>query len=161
MTRRPKGTGSIREREGGYQATYSFTDGHGNRRRRSATFATRTGARGWLTGKLAAVAGGGVADSGVLTVGDYLEDWLGSLGMAQLEAATLSWYRSAAKRHIAPMLGHVRLSKLSPVQVEAFLVEKAEKISLHTGGDLENTCPGTVFQPAFLQEGTNIMEFPV
>jgi integrase len=72
----------------------------------------------------------------VLTVGDYLEDWLGTLGMAQLEAATLSWYRSAVERHIVPALGGVRLSKLSPLQVETFLAQKAESGRLDGAGGL-------------------------
>ena len=134
-TRRPKGTGNIRDREGRYQATYSHTDGTGRRRLRSATFDTRTEARAWLTGRLAEVSSGRVSAAGGLTVGEYLNDWLGSLGMAQLEAATVSWYRSAAIRHIIPALGGVRLSRLSAVQVEAFLAEKADRGRLDgTGG---------------------------
>ena len=31
-----------------------------------------------------------MADAGGLTVGQYFSDWLGSLGMSQLEAATVS-----------------------------------------------------------------------
>ena len=56
--------------------------------------------------------------------------------MAQLEAATVSWYRSAGERHIVPALGSVRLSKLSPVQVEAFLAEKARSGRLDGAGGL-------------------------
>jgi len=58
-------------------------------------FDTKTAARGWLNERLAEVATGHVADAGGLTVGQYFSDWLGSLGMSQLEAATVSWYRSA------------------------------------------------------------------
>ena len=133
--RRPKGTGNIRDREGRYQATYSYTDGTGRRRLRSATFDTRTEARAWLTARLAEVGTGRVPDAGALTVGEYLTDWLGSLGMAQLEAATVSWYRSAVIRHIIPALGAVKLAKLSAVQIEAFLADKAESGRLDgTGG---------------------------
>ena len=135
MTRRPKGTGNIRERDDRYQASYSYIDGTGRRRLRSTTFDTRTEARFWLTARTAEVDSGRVSDAGALTVGQYLLDWLGSLGMAQLEAATVSWYRSAAIRHIIPALGHVKLSKLSAVQVESFLAEKAEDGRLDgTGG---------------------------
>ena len=31
MSRRPKGTGNIRERDGRYQARYSYVDGYGKR----------------------------------------------------------------------------------------------------------------------------------
>jgi len=46
--------------------------------------------------------------------------------MADLEKGTVSWYRSAVERHIIPSIGGVRLSRLSAVQVEAFLASKAE-----------------------------------
>lgn len=73
---------------------------------------------------------------GGLTVGRYFSDWLGSLGVSQLEAATVSWYRSAATRHIVPALGSVKLAKLSPVMIESFLAEKAEKGRLDGKGSL-------------------------
>lgn len=133
--RRPKGTGSIRERRGGFQARYSYTDGRGERRQRSQRFDTRTAARHWLTERLAEVGSGQVSDAGALTVGAYLGDWLGSLGIADLEAATLSWYRSAVERHIVPSLGHVRLDKLTPVLIESFLAERA------INGRLDGTGP--------------------
>ena len=134
-SRRPKGTGNIRERDGRHQATYSYTDGTGSRQLRSATFDTRTEARAWLNKRLAEVASGRVSDAGGLTVGEYLQDWLGSLGMSQLEENTVAWYRSATTRHIIPALGGVKLSRLSAVQVERFLAEKADHGRLDgTGG---------------------------
>jgi integrase len=136
MTRRPKGTGNIRDRDGRYQATYSYVDGAGRRRQRSASFDRRTEARAWLTARLAEVGSGRVSDAGALTVGQYLTDWLGSLGVAQLEAATVAWYRFATNRHIIPVLGGVKLSKLSAVQVEAFLAEKADHGRLDGKGGL-------------------------
>lgn len=136
MKRRPKGTGNIRERDGRYQASYSYVDGTGRRRLRSTTFDTRTQARSWLTARLAEVASGRVADAGALTVGEYLTDWLGSLGMAQLEEATVAWYRSATIRHILPALGGVKLSRLSAVQIEAFLADKADHGRLDGKGGL-------------------------
>lgn len=133
--RRPKGTGSVRERGGRWEATYGYLDGYGQRRRRSSLFDTRTEARKWLTERLAEVGAGKVADAGALTVGGYLDDWLGSLGMANLEAATLSWYRSAVERHIVPSLGSVRLDRLTPVMIESFLADKAAHGRLDgTGG---------------------------
>ena len=60
----------------------------------------------------------------------------GDLGMSQLEAATVSWYRSAATRDIMPALGSVKLAKLSPVMVELFLADKAENGRLDGKGGL-------------------------
>ena len=135
-SRRPKGTGSIRERGGRYQARYSYVDGFGKRRQRSAMFDTKTDARGWLNDRLVEVGNGRVTDAGGLTVGEYLTDWLGSLGVQQLEAATVSWYRSAVQRHIIPAVGRVSLSKLSPVRIERFLAAKAESGRLDGAGGL-------------------------
>ena len=134
--RRPKGTGNIRDRDGRYQATYSYVNGAGRRRQGSASFDRRTEARAWLTARLAEVGSGRVSDAGALTVGQYLTDWLGSLGVAQLEAATIAWYRSAVVRHIIPALGKVKLAKLSAVQIEAFLAEKADHGRLDGKGGL-------------------------
>lgn len=134
--RRPKGTGSIRQRGERYQATYSYTDAKGDRKRRAKTFDTRTAARKWLTERLAEVEGGRVANSGALTLGDYLTDWLGSLGMAQLAANTVSWYRFAVEKHIIPAIGSTRLDRLSAVQIEAFLADKADHGRLDGNGGL-------------------------
>lgn len=134
--RRPKGSGSIREADGRIEATYSFLDGQGKRRRKSKRFDTRTEARKWLNARLAEVEAGQVADAGALTVGEYLADWLGSLGLAQLEAATISWYRSAVERHIVPQLGGVRLDKLTPTMIEAFLADRAANGRLDGSGGL-------------------------
>jgi integrase len=97
---------------------------------------TRTKAREWLNERYAEAGSGQIADAGALTVADYLQnDWLGSLGMQQLEAATVSWYRSAVERHIIPVLGGVKLAKLSAVHIERFLSDKAENGRLDgTGG---------------------------
>ncbi len=140
--RRPRGTGSVREWNGRVQARYTFFDAQGHRRERSKLFDTRTEARGWLTDRLAEVAGGSVADARSITLGEYLGHWLGSLGMAQLEAATLSWYRSAVERHIVPQIGHVRLDRITPVMVEAFLSERASSGRLRRPGDDETTPKG-------------------
>jgi len=99
-------------------------------------FDTRTAARAWLNQHLAEVGNGRITDAGGITVGEYLIDWLGSLGMAQLEAATVSWYRSAVQRHIIPALGKVHLAKLSAVQIESFLAAKAESGRLDGKGGL-------------------------
>ncbi|MGA7272300.1 MAG: tyrosine-type recombinase/integrase [Acidimicrobiia bacterium] len=134
--RRPKGTGSIRERGGQYQATYSFSDATGKRRRRSKLFRTKTEARSWLNARIAEIQAGHYADSGQLTVGQYLSDWLASLDGSGLEPTTRSWYQSAATRHIIPRLGSVKLANLSPVMIEAFLIEKKSKGRLDGKGGL-------------------------
>lgn len=135
-TRRPKGTGSIREREGRHQATYSFVDATGHRRRRSRLFRTKTEARSWLKDRLAEVQSGPIADAGDLALGQYLSEWLVSLSRGGLEPTTLTWYRSAVTRHIIPTLGSMRLINLSPLTIETFLADKAIKGRLDGSGGL-------------------------
>lgn len=135
-TRRPKGTGSIRERDGRFQATFSFTDATGRRRRSSRLFRTRTDARSWLNERLADVRSGRVARAEDLTVGEYLTDWIESLGRGGLEPTTLTWYRSAVRRHIIPALGTLKLSNLNAIVIEAFLAAKAKSGRLDGGGGL-------------------------
>lgn len=134
--RREKGTGSIGERNGRWEARYGFIDPSGRRRQRAALFNTKTEARQWLTARLAEVAGRQTADPGSITLGQYLGEWLGSLGMAQLETATVSWYRSAAVRHIMPKLGAVKLARVTPTMIEAFMAEKAQHGRLDGAGGL-------------------------
>ena len=131
--RRPKGTGSIRPRQGRYQATYSYIDAAGKRRRRSKLCRTKTEARSWLNERLAEVQSGQLSNAGDMRLGEYLTDWLASLGTSGLEPTTVSWYRSAVLRHIIPALGAVKLEKLSPVVIETFLAEKV------TSGRLDGT----------------------
>ncbi len=138
-SRRPKGTGSVRERGDIFEATYSFQGPDGRQRRRSASFPTKTEARRWVTSRIAEVAEGRVTDAGALTVNQYLTDWLASLPLQGLEANTLAWYRSAVERHIIPSLGSAKLAKLSPTRIEAFLAEKAESGRLDGKGGLGPT----------------------
>lgn len=139
MSRRPKGTGSIRDRGAKYQAIYSFQGPDGRQRRRTMMFDTRTEARHWLQSKTAAVAEGRQGDAGAITVGEYLADWLVSLQLENLEANTINWYRGAVESHIVPVLGNVRLSKLTSAKIKAFLAEKADHGRLDGQGGLGAT----------------------
>lgn len=71
-----------------------------------------------------------------IRLGDFLAEWVDGL---QLEAATVSWYRSAVERHIVPALGEVPLQALTPQMVERFLAEKARSGRLDGAGGLGAT----------------------
>jgi integrase len=124
--RRPKGTGSIRARGSGYEATYSYIDGTGRRRRRSSTFETKTEAREWLTGRIARTNVDTPGHSENVTVGDYLSRWADAQ-LAQVSEKTASWYRWAANKHLIPALGHLRLEKLSAVHIDHLLNSKRQE----------------------------------
>ncbi len=134
--RRPKGTGSIRERGSRYQAIYSYVDGTGTRRRRSKRFDTRTEARKWLNARLSEVNQGNTHDAGTVTLDEYLTEWVAALPLTGLEPTTVNWYRSAVKKHIIPALGTVRLDSLSSTRIDAFLGVKAESGRLDEKGGL-------------------------
>lgn len=119
--RRPKGTGSLRKRGSGYQATYTYRDAKGKQRRRSRQFDSHKEAQEWLNTSQSSH----TVDPGTTTLADFLTSWLGSMGVTKLEAATQSWYRSAVERHIIPEIGSVKLSAVTTVMLEAFLAEKA------------------------------------
>jgi len=122
--RRPKGTGSIRQRGRRYQATYSFVDAAGARWRRSQVFDTKTRAREWLTDRLAEVGNGFLLGSYDLTVAEYLGAWVETLP-ALLSPKTASWYAWAAGKHVLPSLGRLRLDRLTAIDIDRLLAEKA------------------------------------
>lgn len=137
--RRPKGTGSIRQRGSRYQATYSYVDGTGTRRRRSKRFDTRTDARKWLNARLNEVTQGRTSNVSASTLDEYLTEWVAALRLTGLEPTTLNWYRSAVETHIVPALGRVRLDRLSPTRIDAFLATKAESGRIDGKGGLGPT----------------------
>jgi integrase len=126
--RRPKGTGSIRVRGAKFEATYSFTDQDGNRRRRSSTFDTKTDARRWLTERQAdiSVRDGVVNTSGEdLTTSEFLFVWLEGL-TDHLSPKTVTWYRWAATKHIIPALGHLPIAEVSTAHIDRLLSELSD-----------------------------------
>lgn len=139
MKRRDKGTGSIRQRGSKWEATYSYIDASGQRRRRSKRFSTKTTARKWLTARIAGIEAGRVSDAGRLTLRTYVGEWVSTLPLSGLEPSTVSWYRSAAVKHIIPSLGARRLDRLTPTTIEAFLADKADNGRLDGSGGLSAT----------------------
>jgi integrase len=69
-------------------------------------------------------------DSGVVqaagkapTVGQWLDHWLDTIAARKVRPRTLEGYRSKVCHHLAPGLGHHRLDRLQPEQVDAFYTE--------------------------------------
>lgn len=123
--RRPKGTGSIRARGSRYEASYSYVDGTGRRRRRSATFDTKTQAREWLTSRIAHSNASTPANAGNVTIAEYLTQWV-QAQTGQVSEKTASWYRWAVTKHLIPTLGNLRLSRLTAVRIDQLLRAKMD-----------------------------------
>ena len=58
-------------------------------------------------------------DASRLTVADYLVDWLRTHGAVRLRPRTLEGYQDQVRRMIIPRIGHLMLSKLSPLHVRS------------------------------------------
>lgn len=59
-----------------------------------------------------------------LKLGTFLRTWLEDVARPSIRASTYSSYHDIVELHLVPGLGHIRLAKLSPADVQAFLVHK-------------------------------------
>ena len=113
---------SIRKRilpSGEIRWQVDYRDNHGMRRHKQ--FATKANAVTFETKVRAEIAAGvHVADSASVTVKEAGTYWLERGDLEGLEAGTLRQYRQHLNHHIAPLIGHLKLSKLSTPIVEKF-----------------------------------------
>jgi len=54
-----------------------------------------------------------------MTFGEYLDHWL-NIHKENLKPKTLASYRCEIKNHIKPKLGHIKLTKLTPLQLQSY-----------------------------------------
>ncbi len=65
---------------------------------------------------------------------DFLREWLVKAAPRTLRPRTLAGYRSIVERHLIPALGRIRLRKLQPGDVDAYLNGAAERgLTARTG----------------------------
>jgi len=53
-----------------------------------------------------------------MSVKDYLEEWIGSHGKANLRPSTFASYKGHIKNNIVPYIGHVSLNQLTPAMFD-------------------------------------------
>lgn len=114
---RANGEGSIfQESNGRYRIAVTVWQ-NGKRKRKTRT--------AWKKSEAVAILGELRGDSTLpsagLTVGTYLERWLSTAVDPVKQPATHDSYKRAIDKHITPHLGHVKLTKLSPVHVDDWL----------------------------------------
>src|SRR3989442_4365805 len=63
------------------------------------------------------------------TVGDFLQQWLRDYATGAVGPVTLATYRDMIRVHIAPALGQISLTKLSPQAVQGYMSLKLEGLS--------------------------------
>ena len=119
MARRGSAEGSVFQRKDGlWSATVELGKGAGGKRLRKTLYGrtkrevlTKLGTEQEAIRK-------GTTTTGDLTVGEWLDQWLASLEPTGLKASTVRNYGEVVRYFITPHLGHIRLARLTPEDVE-------------------------------------------
>jgi integrase len=125
--RRGRGEGSVYQRgDGVWSASYSAGyDGAGKRRRKSVYGKTKAEVQEKLR-KLQNDGPALMGNADQLTVTAFLKKWLAAV-KPTVEPNTYGPYRRHCDLHIAPVLGGVKVSKLSRIDVEQFYAALTDK----------------------------------
>src|SRR3972149_4273701 len=122
MTNRGNNEGSVYQRPDGRWVA-AITAGHpapGRLQRRTALAENKASARKRLAQLLADVEQG-LSLAPTPTLADYLRKWLKEAAPRTLRPRTLAGYTSIVERHLIPALGRIRLRKLQPGDIDAYL----------------------------------------
>lgn len=120
MAKRGNGEGTIfqRKSDGRYVASLTVETDTGKRARKYVYGHTRGEVASALTKLLKDSQLGMPVQDDRVTVGRFLDDWLQSSVRPSRRPSTYAGYENLVRNHIRPFLGHVRLSRLTPQQVE-------------------------------------------
>ncbi len=77
-----------------------------------------------------------------MTVAEFLNRWLHDYAKNAVRQATYDMYEMLVRIHIAPELGHIRLERLTPMDVQRFLARK--RTGPRADGKPGNLSPTTV-----------------
>jgi integrase len=124
MARRGAGEGTIRQRtDGRWEARIFVTDPSGGRLRRSLLGRTRAAVAAKLAEAQQAEASGLPTATSRMLLSDYLAAWL-EAAEPRVRPRTYESYELIVRVHLAPGLGHIVLTRLTPPQVQSFLNAK-------------------------------------
>ena len=120
MSRRGAAEGSVFQRKDGlWSATVERGKGPGGKRLRKTLYGhTKREVLAKLGTEQEAIRKGITTTGGETTVGAWLDQWLDSLPPTGLKASTVRSYRDIVEYYIRPHLGHIRLARLTPEDVE-------------------------------------------
>jgi hypothetical protein len=90
----------------------------GERRRESKSFRRKDDAKAWLAEKVAQLGKGILVHSGKRTVGQFLDQWVKTLGNTSLSVGTRRRYTDLMRQHVIPSIGHRPLDKLTKADIE-------------------------------------------
>lgn len=126
-------TGRVLKRNGGWgyviSLPYDPVKGRYPQQWRSG-FTTKQEASDAMARDLSSLAEGTVAATGI-KVADYLQDWL-TKSKSQLAPRTFATYEETCRLYIIPHIGHHRLSKLKPMQIENMYEQLSQKLAPST-----------------------------
>src|SRR5215212_2399855 len=124
--RRGNGEGSItRRKDGLYMARYWIETPQGSKRK-TMYGKKREEVADKLARALAERADGIVYDDENLMLGEYLDSWLRGSVRGSVRQSTFDRYESATRLHIKPVLGRLRLKKLSPAHLQDFYQDRLD-----------------------------------
>lgn len=125
MAKRGQNEGSIYKRKDGrWAAVANLGYRNGKRWRKSFYGQTRKEVQERLNSALKDLQEGQAPVPEKQTVGQFLDHWLENSARQKLRPRTYVRYEEHIRLHIKPMLGHIKVSKLAPQEVEALLNEK-------------------------------------
>jgi integrase len=116
--RRPKGTGSIYARKDGRVIGQYEIETPEGKKRKYVSGKTKKEVARKLAKAIADSESGFVPDSGNLTLGNYLDRWIDNL-KDSVRQSTWRRHEVNVRVHLKPTLGHVKLDKLTPLQVQS------------------------------------------
>ena len=93
-------------------------------RRYTLTFRTKDEALEALAGRPSTIRR---MPSGDCTLGEWINFWLKEVVARDRAESTLYAYRNMARCHVLPALGKIRLSELTPLQIQNYLYEKMDQ----------------------------------
>jgi len=118
---RSKGEGTIyRWEEKGIWVAELTLNGKRNRKYHK----TQKEARAWLLEQRKAVADGFLINDKKLTFSQLIDRWFEDIAKPALRPSTIASHESIIRVHIKPTLGGIRLSELTPLQVQALCSQK-------------------------------------
>ena len=115
--RRPKGTGSIYEREGVVVGQYEIATPEGKIKRKYVRGKDKKEVAAKLAKAISERDSGLVYDAQNMTVGEYLGRWLDAI-RGTLRVWTWQRHEEIVRLHLKPNIGRVKLDRLSALQVQ-------------------------------------------
>ena len=120
--RRGRGEGSIvRRADGRWMARVDLGWRDGKRRSKAIYGRTRRAVADALREALGQAQDGSVIQNERQTVSQFLAHWLEDVARPRVRPRTLTTYEAAIERHLVPNLGRIRLAKLTPQHLQAWL----------------------------------------